>query len=286
MKKNILIILILLTTIKIYSQVSEYSEIAITMAETWKINNIDYKIKQTVITGNRLYTIHVLLDHKPEMDDKNKKIADDVVRYAIENGYLLNALKYNKISDQFTIFDTIVGVALIDNTNPGNDLSGCRFVIKKEDLKGIKEKEIPLPKSFTVSKRKELVTKIEEIIESRYFEDFIDLYSPNALNDINVQNAKLNATQDFSLAKEIKIKHDTFSIYIGKKGVNGFHFLIPIEITPIANEDYLINAFIRVHIIDTKPEYQIYGILLNILKPQDWNTYVQVGDITVPIKQR
>ncbi|MCP4178846.1 MAG: hypothetical protein GY756_13875 [bacterium] len=286
MKKTLTILIILFASLNSYSQVSEYAEVAITLGEKWKVGKQEYNIKQTVITGNRLYTIHVLVDYKPEMDNKNKTIAEEIVRYAIENGYLKNALKYNSISEQFSIFDTIVGVAFIENNETLNNMSGCRFVIKKEDLKDIEENEIPLPKSFTESKRKELISKIEKTIESRYFEDLIDLYSPNALNDINVEQAKLKITQDFSLSKEISIKPDTFSVYIGKKGVNGYHFLIPIEIVPIANENYLINAFIRVQIIDTKPEFQIYGILLNIPNAKDWNTYVQVGDITVPIMQR
>ncbi len=288
LKRLILLQIILLISNNLFSQVSDYGESPVTMNETWNIDGVDYTIMQTVITGNRLYTIHVVVDHVPIMDEINKNIAKEIVTYAIEEGYLNNALKFNPYSDQFNIFDTIVGVALIHIDDPEtNTMSGSRFVIDRSELGDLKIKDIELPKSFTNANKKSLISKIESIIESRYFEDLLDLYSPNALNDFDVKVSKLNTTKNFSLAATMKIKDNNFIVYQGQKsGIKGYFFYLPIEIVPVVDNEKLFNAYIVIQIIDEKPIYGIYNITLNFVDINDWNYMVQVGDISIPIKQR
>jgi len=288
-RKTLFTVLLIICISNIYSQVSEYNEVPITLEEKWEINGINYNIKQTVITGNRLFTVHVIVDHKPEMDEYNKNIAKKIARYAIEYGYLENALQYNTYSSQFNIFDSIVGIALIyiDETQE-NRISGSRFVIERDEFTDIEVKTIPLPLSFNRDEQVKLFNKIDSIISSRYFEDLIDLYSPNALDDIDVEDTKLKTTMNFSLAKEISIQEEgSFIVYIGSKaGVKGFQYFIPMEIIPISDLTKTIKGYIHLQIIDEKPKYGIYGVTLNVVDINDWSLMVQVGEQQVPIKQR
>ncbi|MGL1890930.1 MAG: hypothetical protein OCD02_04850 [Spirochaetaceae bacterium] len=287
MKEKIIIILFTLT-FSLYGQVSEYSEIQITPQENWKINNQNYQILKTVITGNALYTIQLIVESKPTMEGKSKDFAMEVAKYAIKNGYLSNALKYNNYSNQFHIYDSLIGIVLMHIDDPiNNTVSGSRFAFNKEELNNVSVKNELISSKFKDKEKNELIKKIKDIIDNRYFEDLIDLYSPNALDDIDIEDTKLKTTMNFSLAKEMEILDNSFLVYIDiKSGIKGFDFYIPIKITTISKPNKEFNAYIKVVIVDDEPEYGIYNIQLNFPNSEDYNSLVLVGDINVPIKQR
>ncbi|MBN1648184.1 MAG: hypothetical protein JW874_09140 [Spirochaetales bacterium] len=241
------IILFILINPLLFAQVSDYSEMPITYPEVWSINGIDYQIPQTVITGNALYTIHAIVDFQPSMDSECEEIARAIARYAILNGYLNNALKYNLYNPEFHIFPEVIGVALIhiDNTETG-EISGSRFGIILEDLfqDPYEVIEFILPESFNIQSELELKSTLEEIIKSRRFGRVLELYSENALDDFDNDDARMRIQVMWSLAEDIKFQGDSFFIYTGQKsGINGYDFYFPIEIIPVADNSIKIKAY-------------------------------------------
>lgn len=275
-------------TINLFAQTTQYSEVQITLEENWVINNQSYTILRTVITGSTAYTIHLLVDSKPTMESESKDFAKEVAKHAIKNGYLKNAIKYNNYSSQFYIYDDVIGVVLMHMDDPETQtVTLRRFGFTNEELGNIPVINELISTKFQKKEEMELVSKIKDIIESRYYEDLIDLYTENDLDKKFIEETKLKTTVFFNLAKEIQVLDNSILIYKGiKSGVKGFDFYIPIKITPFLDSKKILNAFIKVLIVDDEPQYGIYNIELNFPHIEDYYAFVLTDDITLPIKKR
>lgn len=251
----------------LYAQITDYSEIRISSYEQWNINGEIYEIAQTVITGSALFTVHAVVDHQPVMDDYNEEIAKKIAIFAVQNGYLENALLLNKYSEQFYIMDGIIGVALIKILNPiTQEMSGAKFAFELNEISsGIENiSTIELPVTFTYIAQSQLKENISDIIATRRFDDLYNLFSKNTL-DIIDEDSRLQLRVIFSLAKEyIFDESESFTIYIGEQnGVKTFHHYIPITVIPVSDETQKLKAFLQVLIIDEIKSYGIHGIMLN-----------------------
>ena len=106
MKKHLLFFAVIIGQLvlfvsPVFTQVSEYSEDPITMPEIWIVDNQQVKVRGTVITGKALLAVHVLVDYLPRQNEATEQLARNISRYAVLNGYLENAMKYNLYSSDF-----------------------------------------------------------------------------------------------------------------------------------------------------------------------------------------
>lgn len=285
--KRIFILLVTLLCSNVYSQqISDMAEVAITQYEQWSIEGETYEIAQTVITGGALFTVHAVVEHQPVMDDYNRKIAKKIAIHAIKNGYLGNSLKYNNYNEeQFYINNEIIGVALIKIINPiTREMSGSKFAFEVNEL--LPElSTIPIiesPETFTEKEQRNLIDNIKKIIKTRRFDDIYNLYSTNALKDINDDN-KMQSRVFMSLVKEyIFEESESFTIYIGEKsGIKGFQYYLPIKVVPVSDDTLILDAYLQLTIIDDKPKYGLYGVMLNFV---DYNSLRKLYTKSEPVE--
>lgn len=252
-------------------QTSEFSEVPITSFEKWNIDGTIYDIPQTVITGGLLFTVHAIVNHNPLMDETNKQIARDLASYAIQNGFLGNALKYTQYdSDKFYVSNEMIGVSLIHIVDHETmDLQGVRFAFEVSELAPglIYIPEINGPASFNTHSRKELKDQIKEIVESRNFKDIYTLISPDIIQEISEEEIE-QAHVFMSLVNQYVFDEKaSFTVYLGNKnGINGYNHYIPVTVIPEADHTQRLDAFFQILIIDEKPQHKIYNIMLNFSK--------------------
>jgi hypothetical protein len=263
------------------TQVSEYSEQLITMTETWIVQGQNINVRGTVITGSALFTVHVFVDYLPTQSEEDKALARKIAIYAIENGYLENAYVYNRYSKNVHVRKDVVGIALINVHDKKGEASGSRFAFFPNELLG-EDAEIPafpLPKTFTNIERQIIRKKIKDICDSRYFDDLYYLYSKNALDDFDMEEAKERTKVQLSLSKEIMFTDEEFTVYVGTKGgIKAYNHFIPITVIPVADEESKLDLFFKIFIVDEPEKYGIYNIELNFPDYDSFKIYMGSGN--------
>ena len=281
-KNPLFYLLLIIVSLDLYAQVSDYSEQPITLPEVWRIENRSYQIPQTVITGNALYTVHTVVDFRPQNDAKSVQIARRIARYAIVNGYMGNALKYNRYSANYYINSEIIGITLIHIDDPATrKITGYRFTFTLEELFGsdFQAANMAAPEVFDDKARQKLIQELETIIKSRKFDDVLNLYEKTALEKLNLEEAKNRLRVSWSLAKDIKITNDGFLIYEGRQNntlIYGYY--LPVEIIPAAAEKIKLYAYIKVKLHTEKDSFAIRTIDLNFPDQKSLGIYFGKGE--------
>ncbi|MBN2442711.1 MAG: hypothetical protein JXJ04_15250 [Spirochaetales bacterium] len=234
------------------------------------------QIKGSVITGGVLFAIHVIVDKKPQEDNDHRVFARKIAKYAVLNGYLENALKYNDYDrEHFSIKKDVIGVALL-YIDDKDQLSAIKFLFEKKELAPDSKdiKSILIPKTFTNHEKYVLKEKLNKIIKSKNYEKLYDLYSKDALDDFDVEEDKEKTIFFLNLAKSIKVLRDDFIVYYGKRnGINGYFYFLPIEAIPSVAADEKLQLFFKIFIIDEPVNYEIYNIELNFPNLEVFNKY-------------
>lgn len=268
--------------LSITAQVSQYQEVQITQPEVWRVGEDEVHVLGTVVTGAALLAVHAVVDHKPTQGAADEALARRISMYAIENGYLANAIAYNSLGTEFRVRDDVVGVALISRMDlAGGALSGARFAFPLTELYGENPPMAPLstPLSLTRSEMQHLTERLQSIFDGRRFEDLFTLYSPEALDDFDVEQARNRARVQYGPAAEISLKHDWTIVYIGSRsGIAAYHAYIPMSVVPVADPDQEIDMHLRLMIVDEPDEYGIYNIEFNFRDYEQFRLFFGDGD--------
>jgi hypothetical protein len=252
----------------------KYPEILITYPEIWNIDGIDTQITQTAIYGNSLYTIHASVDFAPSDDVKSQTIAKSIARYAIKNGYLLNALKYNSYNSQMKILKDSIGIALVNQYDKSTlSEAGYRYHFTFNELFTSipTQTEIKIPDSINASYIEGLLSSIIEIYNKKEYSQLIDLYSKTALLTVNHDND----TKIIELYKKMdQIQKDNnrnkIGAYLGSKNnQNGYLYYYPVKIS-LKKYNLEIPAYILLMLVEEPSGIGVYNISVNISNPDDF----------------
>jgi hypothetical protein len=236
-----------------FAQVSNMSEYPVTSKEVWKIEGDDIPIRETLVTGGVLFTVHAFVDSFPSDKDAAKKKAFAISKFAIENGYMNNAIKLNRFIPGIQVREDIIGVALIYQPAGSRDMSGTRFTFKPSELfpDGVHSKEL-VPKWFSEADSVGLRATLQSIFDGLRYADLIDLYSEKRRLQLDVSKEKEQANVTWRLAKSIKIIGTGSMVYQGEKdGGPSFVIIYPLEVVPVADESQELPVLLFVEVAET-----------------------------------
>lgn len=260
-----------------YSQTSsglKYPEINITYPENWIINGNNIKITRTTIYGNTLFTVHCIVSFIPNMNDDSINFAKNVARYAIEKGYLKNALLYNNYSKEINIMDDAIGIGLVYQYNINTlDEKGYAYNFKMKDLYSLvpSQNNLPSPNGFDESYPSEIKNKLLSIFNSKEYSLMYSLYSENALKTLTHKNDD----KVFNFFKKIFSFTDDQSrksilVYLGnRENKNGYLLYLPILLSPSSNSEFLVPGYFQLMIADENVNFGIYNVTVNIASLED-----------------
>lgn len=241
-----------------------FEEMMITLPEVWTIEREQVITQGTWIVSKTLGSVKVFVDQEPgiEMEDFAKKIAV----YAIENGYTKNFEEWAKYSKEFQIERSII-ISLIQQKGKGfmTENNGYHFIFEIDDLigNGSFEKREPLPISFNHS----AIEKIEATLNTSFKNKDLDilrtLYSQNAIDDFSMEETGKIFQKVFKKKDKIEYIKYVFYTYLGKRdGVRGYYTYFKIRYFDSRKNEYK-EDYIRLLIVDEKPEFGIFGINYN-----------------------
>jgi hypothetical protein len=276
--KATLLILTLLTCASVgTAQITDYREEPVTGGEVWRVGGRNVQVRGTVITEGELFTVHAFVDHAPAPED-DRPLAALIARYGVERGYLENARKYNRYSEEYRVLAEVVGVVLIhveDETTGAYSASSFAFPIGELYGEGSPRVEsIRPPRSFDPAARARLHARLVAITEGGAYDRLVDLISERAGDLYDVEEAKRNMISAWLYMREVSLAEEGILIYGGSlAGHRVFKYYIPAEIVPLADESLTLEEYVAVLLFETAEGFDIYGIDLSFTTSEAADLY-------------
>jgi hypothetical protein len=275
----LIVVLVFFINYSSYSQTSsglKYPEINITYPENWNINGENIRITRTTIYGNSLFTVHCIVSFIPKNNSESIAFAKNVAKYAIEHGYLQNALLYNDYNAEIQIVNDSIGIGLVNEFNKDTkDGKGYAFNFTIDELFNNTPTiiSIPSPKGYNENDTSQLLNSLLTIFNSKNYEQIYSLYSENALKTISKNNED-NVFEFYNKIYSYTIDNsqNKILVYIGNiNNKNGYLLYLPIKLYPDEKKEVIILGYFQIMIADEEINYGIYNISVNFTYPSDYS---------------